>query len=126
MHTLTLERFVHISHAVRLYDGVVEPMHSHRWIVSVSVSAPELDEIGAVMDFNRLAALLGGVLADLDGKNLGEHPAFAGTSSSSERVAEHVFHALKPQIPSGVTLDEVSLYRDEAIRARFAYRGGTA
>src|SRR3954467_10045114 len=113
MHSLTLERLLHITHALRLYDGKYEPLHHHRWLVSVSVTAAQLDAIGAVMDFNELARLLDCTLAELDGKNLNKHPAFQDRNSSSEYVAEHIAGRLMTQLPEAVTLEAVSLYRDE-------------
>lgn len=30
MYALTIERFLHVTHALRLYDGEYEPLLSHR------------------------------------------------------------------------------------------------
>jgi 6-pyruvoyltetrahydropterin/6-carboxytetrahydropterin synthase len=107
---------------LRLYDGQYEPIHHHRWLVSVTVSAPQLDSIGAVMDFNELARLLDSTLAELDGKNLNKHSAFQDRNSSTEYVAEYIAQKLMPELPQHVSLDSVTLYRDEALRAHFTYR----
>jgi 6-pyruvoyltetrahydropterin/6-carboxytetrahydropterin synthase len=122
MYELTIERFLHVTHALRLYDGEFEPMHSHRWQVLAQVSAKQLDVIGGVMDFGRLDHLLAEVLSEFDGKVLNHLPVFEGANSSSERVAEIVYRRLSPKLPDGVRLDSVTLLRDEAIRARFTYR----
>ncbi len=122
MYELTLERFLHITHALKLYDGKYEPVHHHRWLVSATVTAPELDQIGAVMDFNQLATLLDGIIAELDGRNLNQHPDFADRNSSSEYVAYYMGSKLAASLPTGVRLDALSLYRDEALRARFTWR----
>lgn len=122
MYELTIERFLHVAHALRLYDGAREPLHSHRWQVLVQVSAERLDPIGVVMDFNQLDRLVAETLAEFDGKELNQLPAFASESCSSERMAEVIFRRLLPKLPPQVRLDCVTLLRDEAIRARFSYR----
>ncbi|MFO0574976.1 MAG: 6-pyruvoyl tetrahydropterin synthase family protein [Polyangia bacterium] len=122
MYELTIERFLHVAHALRLHDGELEPMHSHRWQVLVQVSAERLDAIGVVMDFNELDRLVAGTLAEFEGQVLNQLPAFASESCSSERMAELIYRRLQPKLPSVVQLDCVTLLRDEAIRARFSYR----
>lgn len=122
MYELTIERFLHVTHALRLYDGEYEPLHSHRWLVLAQVSADRLDSIGGVMDFNVLDRLVAEAIATLDGKNLNQLPAFATENSSSERMAEVLYKEIAPRLPDGVRLDHVTLIRDEAIRARFTYR----
>jgi 6-pyruvoyltetrahydropterin/6-carboxytetrahydropterin synthase len=123
MFELIQERYLHVRHALRLYDGEYEPMHSHRWLVSACVTAGELDRIGAVMDFNELDRLLADVLAALESKPLNEQPAFAERNSSSEIMAKYIFDQLAAQLPEHVRLARVELQRDEAVRARFVYLG---
>jgi 6-pyruvoyltetrahydropterin/6-carboxytetrahydropterin synthase len=122
MHELSVQRIIHISHALRLYDGLYEPVHYHAWPVWVHVSADRLDEIGAVMDFLKLKAIMDRVLDPLEGKHLNDLEMFAGVNSSSERVAEYVFKAVEPQLPPGVRLDRVVIHRNEQLTAQFAYR----
>jgi 6-pyruvoyltetrahydropterin/6-carboxytetrahydropterin synthase len=122
MYELTLKRFVHVRHALRLYNGEYEPMHNHRWLVSAQVSASELDQIGAVMDFHRLDRAIATVVDEIDGKTLNEMPEFQARSSSSEYVAKYLFDRLASHLPETVRLDSLSLDRDEAISARFTYR----
>jgi 6-pyruvoyltetrahydropterin/6-carboxytetrahydropterin synthase len=122
MYTLRVERRLAITHAVTLYDGLPEPMHDHDWRIQVQVSSEDLDEIGSVMDFNELLRHMEAVLEPLRGRTLNHTPAFAGKNPSSEVVAEHVFTAIAPLLPRRVRLDEVTVYRDEAITATFTYR----
>ncbi|WP_437945096.1 6-carboxytetrahydropterin synthase [Sorangium sp. So ce296] len=122
MYELTIERFLHVAHALRLYDGKYEPLHCHRWQVHAQVSAERLDAIGGVMDFNELDRLLADAVGTLEGKTLNHLSEFADVNSSSERMAEVLYRKLAPRLPPGVRLDCVTLLRDEAIRARFTYR----
>jgi 6-pyruvoyltetrahydropterin/6-carboxytetrahydropterin synthase len=110
-----------MTHALRLYDGVREPMHAHTWRVTVQVSSRDLDVIGAVMDFTELKQHLDAVLAPLEGQTLNDLPLFADRNPSSEIVAAHIFEAIAPRLPRRVELEQVTILRDEAIRATFTY-----
>jgi len=119
MHRLCVESVLRMTHALRLYDGVQEPMHAHTWRIAVQVSSRDLDEIGAVMDFNELKRHIDAVLAPLEGQTLNDLPLFAGRNASSEAVAAHIFEAIGPRLPRRVELDQVTILRDEAITATF-------
>ncbi|HEX8913236.1 MAG TPA: 6-carboxytetrahydropterin synthase, partial [Humisphaera sp.] len=49
----TVRKFA-AAHALKLYDGSMEPVHGHNWRVRVRVAADRLDAIGVVMDFHDL------------------------------------------------------------------------
>jgi 6-pyruvoyltetrahydropterin/6-carboxytetrahydropterin synthase len=116
-----MEGVVEVDHALRLYDGALEPMHHHRWVVDVTVESEELDRIGAVMDFFELDRMLRDVLSRLQGRTLNDLPAFRDRNSSSEVVARYVFDELEPRIPRGVRLRRVTIHRHEEITAHFSY-----
>jgi 6-pyruvoyltetrahydropterin/6-carboxytetrahydropterin synthase len=121
VYELTLEGILHIDHALRLYDGILEPMHHHDWVVDVTVASEDLDQIGAVMDFFELDRILREVLADLDGKVLNDHPAFRDRNSSSEIVTRYLFDQIEPKLPAHARLRRVTVHRHEEIRAHFTY-----
>jgi 6-pyruvoyl-tetrahydropterin synthase len=58
--------------------------------VEVEIRAPELNPHHVVMDIGALRASLRRALDTLDYRNLDEHAAFPGRTSTTERVAEHV------------------------------------
>ena len=99
MYQIRIERTFNASHALRLYDGSVEPSHGHDWQTKVDVQAQKLDEIELVMDFHALERIVGQVLADLHHRDLNQHPAFAGVNPSAERVAEHIYRAVAARLP---------------------------
>ena len=122
MYELRIDRTLKLTHALRLYDGILEPVHAHNWRVSVVVSSEELDQIGAVMDFNELARIIDGVCAPLQGRFLNELPLFKEKNPSSEHVADYIFLAITPHLPAGVTLERVTITRTELIDAQFTRR----
>jgi 6-pyruvoyltetrahydropterin/6-carboxytetrahydropterin synthase len=107
------------AHALRLYDGSLEPVHGHNWRVRVAVSAGQLDAIGVVMDFHELERRLAAVLAPLHNRHLNELPAFdptrGGLNPTAEQVALHIAKTL--DLPAGVGLQSVAVWETDENRA---------
>src|SRR5437762_7357205 len=93
------------AHALRLYDGSLEPIHGHNWRVSVTVMADKLDAIGVVMDFHELERLVDEVIGPMHNRSLNDLPAFVAMNPSAENVAVHVARALK--LSASVRLSKV-------------------
>src|SRR3954469_25390896 len=96
------------AHAIRLYDGSLEPLHGHNWRISVTVSADKLDAIGVVMDFHELARLVDEVAGPMHNRSLNDLPAFASVNPTTENVAVYVAKSLK--LPAGVRLSKVEVW----------------
>ncbi|MEW6220364.1 MAG: 6-carboxytetrahydropterin synthase QueD [Thermodesulfobacteriota bacterium] len=84
------------GHHLRNYPGNCEHPHGHNWEVRVAVLAHSLDDLGMAVDFRTVKAALGQVLADLDHRNLNDHPAFTHRNPSSENLAVHIYQGLLP------------------------------
>ena len=126
MYEITVSRTFDAAHALVLYDGSVEPVHRHDWVVQVTVGAQELDRIGVVMDFHLLAEQLGRLVADVDGRSFNDIPPFTGTpvakaiNPSAEQVARWFSSRIADELPSGVRLLSVAI--DEAVGCSATYR----
>lgn len=105
---ITITREFSAAHAIRLYDGSLEPIHGHNWRVSVTVSADQLDSIGVVMDFHELARLVDEVVGPMRNRSLNDLPEFAGVNPTAENVAVYVGKSLK--IPGNVRLSKVEVW----------------
>src|SRR4051812_25399831 len=92
---ITTTREFSAAHALRLYGGLLEPIHGHNWRVSVTVMADKLDSIGVVMDFHELERLVDEVIAPMHNRSLNDLPGFAKTNPTAENVAVHVAESLK-------------------------------
>jgi len=104
------------AHALRLYDGSLEPVHGHNWRVRVTVASPRLDSIGVVMDFHELERLLNEILDPFHNTHLNDHSPFnAGLNPSAENVALHVANRLK--LPAHVRLTRVEAWETPQNRA---------
>jgi len=86
---ITTTRHFSAAHALRLYDGSLEPLHGHNWVIQVTVRAAGLDPIGVVMDFHELERQVDAIVAPLHNRHLNETLP-AGLNSSTENVALHV------------------------------------
>ena len=127
MYEVTVSRVFAAAHAIRLYDGTLEPLHSHNWTVDVTVEADQLDGIQVVMDFHKLEQALDAQIEKLHNRNLNEIPPFDTTGQpgatmnpTAERVAWWFADQLSPMLPKGVRLQLVNV--GEAPGCTAAYR----
>ena len=118
---ITARREFAAAHQLRLYDGQLEPLHGHNWIVIVAVAADKLDAIGVVMDFHELDRLLDDILRPLHNRHLNEvEPFKSSLNPSTENVALHVGRGLA--LLANVTLKSVEVWETAANSA--TYRPG--
>ena len=106
MYEITICREFSAAHAIRLYDGTLEPVHGHNWSVRLTVEADKLDEIGVVMDFHLLEQLIDRQIATVHNRNLNDVPPFAGgeVNPTAEEVARWLGDRVAPQLPGAVHL----------------------
>ena len=118
---ITARREFAAAHQLRLYDGKLEPLHGHNWMVVVTVSAATLDAIGVVMDFHELDRLLEGIIKPLHNVHLNDVEPFRSTlNPSTENVALHIGRSL--ELPGNVRLVSVEVWETAANSA--TYRPG--
>ena len=115
MYQIQVDKVFSASHAIRLPDGSLEPLHGHNWPVSVVVQSQELDEIETVMDFHILEAWLDELLATVHNRHLNDVAPFADeqeklvVNPSAERVAWWIGSAIALRLPGHVQLVRVSV-----------------
>jgi len=89
------------SHALPLPGGGIEEPHEHHWEVTATFRSGELDpQTGVVIDFLDVRAALDKITSPLNGRDLNTLDAFAGSSSSAERVARHLAEGLAAELPA--------------------------
>src|SRR4051794_19169250 len=117
---ISTTRFFAAAHALRLYDGSLEPVHGHNWRVRVAVASPRLDSIGVVMGFYELERLLGAGVHPLHNRHLNDVVPFAAElNPSAENVAYHIGRTLEPTLPTGVKLARVEVWETSSNRATY-------
>src|SRR5215207_2211917 len=115
---ITARREFAAAHQLRLYDGQLEPLHGHNWVVVVTVSSEKLDGIGVVMDFHELDRLLEAIVRPMHNVHLNEvEPFKSSLNPSTENVALHVGRSLV--LPRNVRLKSVEAWETAANSATY-------
>lgn len=126
MHEITITKQFSAAHAIRLYDGALEPVHGHDWTVRVTVAAEALDAIEVVMDFHVLEQTVAALIQPLHNHHLNEVAPFAdgrgglAMNPTAERVAWWLATQIAPSVPSPARL--VSVQVTEAPGCAATYR----
>ena len=108
---ITTRRAFSAAHQLKLYDGSLEPLHGHNWVVRVTVGAEKLDEIGVVMDFHVLDRQVDEIVGAWHNRHLNEMPEFGTLNPSTENVAVVVGGKLR--LPRGVDVVSVEVWETE-------------
>ena len=91
MYRVTVRGHAMIAHS--LPDpafGPAQALHGATYVVEATFFRQNLDEHGCVVDIGAATDALGAILGDLNYRNLDDHPAFAGTLTTTEVIARHV------------------------------------
>jgi 6-pyruvoyltetrahydropterin/6-carboxytetrahydropterin synthase len=70
--------------------GPAQRLHGATLVVDLEIRARALNSHNVVMDIGALRKMLREICDALDYRNLDEHPAFPGRTSTTERIAEHI------------------------------------
>lgn len=112
---ISVTRTFSAAHALRLYDGSMEPVHGHNWQVEVTVASTQLDAIGVVMDFHELERRVDQIILPWHNRHLNDAVDFADLNPSAENVA--VVVSRKLSLPGSVRLAGVKVWETPQNRA---------
>jgi 6-pyruvoyltetrahydropterin/6-carboxytetrahydropterin synthase len=79
------------AHQIRGHQGGCERMHGHNYRVRVVVQSERLDELGMVIDFADLKAVMAEILSPFDHRVINELPPFDVRNTTAELLAEYVY-----------------------------------
>ena len=116
MFRLRVEDHFSAAHQLVKYDGPCENLHGHTFKLQVTIEGETLDDIGMLVDFHVLKKMISQIHDEFDHKFLNNILSFSPTS---EHLAKYVYHTLKPQIPEGVRLVEVTIFESETASATY-------
>lgn len=123
MFVLTVEEEFSSAHQLRGYKGKCENLHGHNWKVILSVKGEKLNDIGLLIDFGELKALLKEILAELDHANLNDLPYFSSHNPSSENIAKYIaakfIESLQARNISHIFLESVTIWESATSRCTF-------
>jgi 6-pyruvoyl-tetrahydropterin synthase len=119
LFAVSVETTFRASHRTILPNGLEEQEHRHIWFVKAAVASDKLDDVGFVIDFDRLKALLDKVVGRFDNGSLGKVSYFKRSGSSAETVAKYIYEKLEACLPKGVWLEFVEVAEQPGYSARF-------
>jgi 6-pyruvoyl-tetrahydropterin synthase len=100
--SVTVRDHMMIAHSFRgEVFGLAQRLHGATYIVDATFRRATLDADGIVVDIGRAAEELHAVLAELTYRNLDDEPAFAGTNTSTEALAQVVADRLADRVDAG-------------------------
>ncbi|MBL7152736.1 MAG: 6-carboxytetrahydropterin synthase [Phycisphaerae bacterium] len=108
------------SHQLAMPDGSKEPTHNHNWSVTADVGSEKLDNTGVVMDFHKLRAALGDIIARFDNSQLDTIAYFQRNNPSAENLARYIYGKLRAKLPQGVDLQGIKVGEEQGCWAKFA------
>ncbi len=123
MYTVSVESKLSSAHNLRGYRGKCEELHGHNWRVRVSVSSPELDEMGMVCDFHDIKKALNAVIEKLDHKYLNDVGHFKTVNPTSENIARYIFDSLRVERPD-LDIAGVTVWETDNSSASYSDRSG--
>lgn len=122
MYLLTIEDHFASAHQLRGYKGKCENIHGHNWKVVMNVKGEKLNEIGLLIDFHDLKAILKKITDYLDHKNINEVTPFDKINPSSENIAEYIAVRAQEELDRNgqdITVDSVTVWESETSRCTF-------
>ena len=119
MFSVSVETHFWASHQLTLPDGSKEPLHRHNWVVTADVGSSELNNMGLVMDFRRLKAMVDNIVAEFDNIQLEKLDYFQRNSSSAESVATYIYEKLEPKLPRDLKLNHIRVVEQPGCSAKF-------
>ena len=120
MFTIRVETRFRASHQLTLPDGTKEPLHHHDWVVSADVSSAGLDNMGVVMNFQDLKAMLDGAVGDFNNAAIEAVGYFQQNNPSAENVARYIYDKLRTSLPEGVRLRNVRVVEEPGCSAKYS------
>lgn len=99
MFSLTVRRHFMIAHSLpRKVFGPAQALHGATFVAEVSFRRRTLNDDAIVLDIGAAGTIIEEVLADLNYRNLDEHPDFAGKLSTTEALAEYIAQRVAEQV----------------------------
>ena len=100
MFEISYETTFCATHRLTRGGQPIEPLHGHDWRVEAVAAGEALDDLGVVLDFERLKEVLGEVAARFHYRDINAHPALESLSPSAEVVARYFFQEVRKGLGS--------------------------
>ena len=102
MFSVTVRDHMMVAHSLTgEVFGPAQRLHGATYVVDATFRRATLDADNIVVDIGAAAELLHAVLGELTYRNLDDEPAFAGTNTSTEALAQAVADRLAERVDAG-------------------------
>jgi 6-pyruvoyltetrahydropterin/6-carboxytetrahydropterin synthase len=98
MHTICKDFTFAAAHAIRGHTRGCENLHGHNYRVRVHLRAERLDELGMVLDFADLKALMQEILGPFDHHVINDIPPFDRRNTTAELLSQYVFEEVERRL----------------------------
>lgn len=110
------------AHALRNYYGKTEPIHGHNWRAKITISGPQVDSMGLLIDFVPLQKEMARIIGRLDHQFLNEVPPFDTVNPSAENIAHYLWEQFSESVPAmqpefSVTVSRVEVWETDTCSA---------
>ncbi|HVO58609.1 MAG TPA: 6-carboxytetrahydropterin synthase QueD [Dongiaceae bacterium] len=122
MFQVSVEETFSSGHALRGYRGKCENVHGHNYRVQITLTGPELNDIGLLVDFTDLKKVLRAIIAGLDHQFLNDLEAFRTVNPSAENLAKYFYDETCRQLtglPAGAAISDVTVWETETSHAKY-------
>ncbi|WP_225839983.1 6-carboxytetrahydropterin synthase [Streptomyces sp. NK08204] len=102
MFSITVRDHIMIAHSFRGdVFGPAQRLHGATFLVDATFRREQLDEDNIVVDIGLATRELGGVVGELNYRNLDDEPEFAGINTSTEYLAKVIADRLAERVHKG-------------------------
>ena len=106
MFSVTVRDHMMVAHSLRgEVFGPAQRLHGATYVVDATFRRSDLDADGVVVDIGLATAALHDVVGGLSYRNLDDEEQFAGTNTTTERLARYVADRIADRIGAGVLGD---------------------
>jgi len=124
MYELIVESEFSAAHRLREYNGACENLHGHNWLVEMTVAGEGLNDLGMLVDFRDIKAILNDAVRKFDHVYINELPAFQEQNPTTENLARVIHEDADRRMPEGVHVRSVTVWESPRCRARYSVSDG--
>jgi len=108
------------AHAIRGHTRGCQNLHGHNYRVRVLVASETLDELGMVIDFADLKAIVEAVVGKFDHAVINDHAPFdAERNTTAEELARFIHEQVSARLPAGRTVRRVEVWETDSSCASY-------
>ena len=119
MFELTVKTEFAAAHRLREYEGACENLHGHNYKIDVVLRGERVDDIGMLIDFKDVKAVLAKIVGRFDHVFLNETKPFDEVNPTAENVAKHISEQLAAAMPDGVAVKSVTVWESDRCGATY-------